>query len=114
MHLTLSLHAMDQASVRLLGLWRDERLDEEGLATWLRRRALEALSGRLVGDSRTVRGVKFVFAADRDPEDVTLVTVVNVAADASSPGTNKYHRKKRKGRGAVRRRSRRDRREERA
>lgn len=55
----ISGHAIDRASLRLLGLWRDTRRDShEGLYSWLMRLAEEAYTGSEEGLSM---GVRFVF-----------------------------------------------------
>lgn len=65
--LDVSNHAIDRASLRLLGRWREMQLDpKEGLCSWLTRMAREALdegtrdsAGRL-----RYRGMVFMFNED--------------------------------------------------
>lgn len=61
----VSGHAIDRASQRLLGLWQETSDENEGLNSWLVRRAQAALSahsGDLEGSVKTTHeGIKFVF-----------------------------------------------------
>ncbi|MBW7997490.1 MAG: hypothetical protein FVQ81_13130 [Candidatus Glassbacteria bacterium] len=42
-HVEVSAHAVDRASLRCLGVWRDTAKRGEGLHSWLERQAKEAL-----------------------------------------------------------------------
>lgn len=61
----LSFHALDRASQRLLALWEAERVEDEGLYTWLLSRAMAALETEPVERRRSAwiyehRGIRFV------------------------------------------------------
>lgn len=71
----VSGHAMDTASLRVLGIWREDRDEKEGLHAWLCRRAWEAWGQRQTELDEKVDyiGVRWVF--DRDGVWPILKTV---------------------------------------
>ena len=62
----VSGHAIDSASLRLLGLWKRECYGKLGLSSWLITRAEDAIEhGRRRGEDKiTHRGIVFVFHFD--------------------------------------------------
>lgn len=58
---SVSLHAVDRASLRLLVAWQRDRHRGEGLVTWLTRRAAEAVADRWPRPSEHLdhRGLRF-------------------------------------------------------
>lgn len=57
----ISGHAIDRASCKCWTVWRDDRIDEEGLHAWLVRITNEALlSGETDGDKIVWKGMKLV------------------------------------------------------
>lgn len=76
-------HALDRCSQRLLEMWQDDRLDiddkekVEGLATWLKRKATEALKMNPIHDGTPAiehNGIKFAF--QKNGGALTLLTVI--------------------------------------
>lgn len=59
----VTAHAFDRASQRVWKVWRKTRQGNEGLATWLRRNAVEAIKHRKNNQNErlTYNGVVFVF-----------------------------------------------------
>ena len=62
----ISGHALDRASQRLLSVWLETREGQEGLYTWLLKKAQKALKEGAVEEAHTriVDGVRFVFEMD--------------------------------------------------
>lgn len=72
---SVSLHAVDRASLRLLVAWQRDRERGEGLVTWLTRRAAEAVADRWPRPSEHLdhRGLRFTV---RESGGAIVVTTV--------------------------------------
>ena len=58
----ITMHAVDRASQKLLNKWAAERIDDEGLATWLARTGHEAIEkGTLKNGRHEWDGISYVF-----------------------------------------------------
>ncbi len=79
-YIDISDHAVDRASQRCLGLWEETALPGEGLLTWLRRTAREALAlaaGQEPADKGLCHmGMRYVLRR-ADSNSFNLVTVIN-------------------------------------
>ena len=72
----ISAHVIDRASLRCLGLWKLTCYREEGLHTWLQRKAEEALSCPTDHRGRHMYiGLLWVFADGEDGRPV-LKTII--------------------------------------
>ena len=58
----LSGHAIDNASLRVRKIWHEDRVDDEGLYSWLQRITIEAIKDgvKLDGDKIKWKGMKLV------------------------------------------------------
>ena len=79
--INISVHAMDRASLRLMGLWRRQRTEDEGLYTWLQSVASEAMRHEPIDERRQVRvyehvGVRFTMRG------ATVITVKRAGGQA--------------------------------
>lgn len=73
--LLVSHHAVDRASLRLLGLWVSSRLEKEGISSWLHRIAAEALKKGLDEEGKVCsNGIKFAFKPGELPTLRTVMT----------------------------------------
>jgi len=68
-------HAVDQASIRCIDLWRRKQNPGEGLMTWLQREAIEALKATPDHEGRHAHaGLLWVFGWDKHKP--VLITVI--------------------------------------
>lgn len=72
--LELSYHSIDRASIHFMQRYFDEASKDEGIYSWLHRRALEALEKRNAKGVAIVDGIKFIYAEGN--KFATLKTVV--------------------------------------
>lgn len=71
----LSGHAINNASLRVLGVWKDTRQENEGLYSWLERMTLEAIeSGATINGKLVHNGLKL--AVEEGEEYPVLKTIM--------------------------------------
>lgn len=57
----ITAHAIDTASLRIIRTWENDRKKDEGLHSWIARRAIEALRhGKADGEKRIHKGIVWV------------------------------------------------------
>lgn len=75
----ITLHAVDRASLKLIGRWKKEARGELGFASWIKKGAQEAIrQGQFVGNNRYVyNGVVYVVVSGHIVPSVVSVYPVN-------------------------------------